>query len=100
MSQLFAINLNHPQHYVHWSIFTVSIANLIIILTMVVIFGLALLLPFPKAKQNQLEPYEPPPKPHDDQPSYIKKQWTYKLRSKLIKIFPPNKLLPEDNRPM
>ncbi|HET9098329.1 MAG TPA: hypothetical protein VFN51_01810 [Candidatus Saccharimonadales bacterium] len=46
------VNLNHPQHYLQWSIFTISIANLIIIATMVIIFGLALVLPFPKGKSE------------------------------------------------
>ncbi len=32
----------------HWSIFYVSVANLVLIAVMVVIFGAALLLPFPK----------------------------------------------------
>src|SRR3974377_1832913 len=42
------INLDQPGTYVHWSIFTVSVANLVLIAVMVVIFGLALVLPFPK----------------------------------------------------
>jgi hypothetical protein len=32
---------------VHWSIFNVSVANLVLIAVMVVIFGVALVLPFP-----------------------------------------------------
>ena len=42
------INLDHPGTYLHWSIFTVSVANLVLIAVMVVIFGAALLLPFPR----------------------------------------------------
>src|SRR5437016_9149965 len=41
------INLDQPGSYLHWSIFTVSVANLVLIAVMVVIFGAALLLPFP-----------------------------------------------------
>ena len=41
------VNLDPPGRYLHWSIFTVSVANLVLIAVMVVIFGLALLLPFP-----------------------------------------------------
>ena len=44
------INLDHPGTYLHWSIFTVSVANLCLIAVMVVIFGAALLLPFPKGR--------------------------------------------------
>ncbi|MHB1782605.1 MAG: cytochrome b N-terminal domain-containing protein [Acidimicrobiales bacterium] len=40
-------DLNGPGRYLHWSIFQVSEANLVLIAAMVVIFGLALLLPFP-----------------------------------------------------
>ena len=32
---------------VHWSVFTVSLANLVLIAVMVLIFAAALLLPFP-----------------------------------------------------
>jgi hypothetical protein len=42
------INLDQPGTYLHWSIFTVSVANLVLIAVMVVIFGLALVLPFPE----------------------------------------------------
>ena len=42
-----AVNLNAPGGYVHWSIFTVSVANLVLICVMVVIFGAALMVPFP-----------------------------------------------------
>ena len=44
------INLDQPGTYVHWSVFTVSVANLVLIAVMVVIFGLALVLPFPKGR--------------------------------------------------
>src|SRR5665213_2102596 len=42
-----AVNLNGPGRYLHWSIFIVSEANLVLIAVMVVIFGAALLIPFP-----------------------------------------------------
>ena len=44
------INLDQPGTYLHWSIFTVSVANLVLIAVMVVIFGVALVLPFPKGR--------------------------------------------------
>ena len=43
-----AIDMNQPGSFLHWSIFTVSVANLVLIAVMVVIFGAALLLPFPR----------------------------------------------------
>ncbi|HXP18656.1 MAG TPA: hypothetical protein VN840_03310, partial [Streptosporangiaceae bacterium] len=42
-----AINLNVPGHYLSWSFIDISLANLIVIAVMVVIFGAALLIPFP-----------------------------------------------------
>ena len=44
------INLDQPGTYLHWSIFTVSVANLVLIAVMVIIFAVALLLPFPRAR--------------------------------------------------
>ncbi len=42
-----AIDLNSPGRYLHWSIFIVSESNLALIAVMVVIFGVALFVPFP-----------------------------------------------------
>ncbi len=42
-----AVNLNGPGRYLHWSIFSVSLANLVLVAVMVVIFGAALLVRFP-----------------------------------------------------
>jgi hypothetical protein len=39
--------LNNPAHYLHWGWIAVSIPNLVVILIMLVVFALALLLPFP-----------------------------------------------------
>jgi len=44
------VNLDHPGHYVHWGVIQLSLANLIVIAVMVVIFIAALLLPFPKGR--------------------------------------------------
>ncbi len=43
-----AVDLNSPGTYVHWSIFDVSLANLVLVAVMVVIFGAALLVRFPE----------------------------------------------------
>ncbi|HUD05407.1 MAG TPA: cytochrome b N-terminal domain-containing protein [Candidatus Saccharimonadales bacterium] len=95
------INLNQPGHYTHWSIFTISVANLVIIAVMVVIFGLALLIPFPKAKKeanealdNQLSPeIDSVSRPHTD--SADSKMWTARVRNFALRILPPGKLLPD-----
>jgi len=41
------INLNGPGAYLHWGVIQLSVANLVVIIVMIVVFGLALLLPFP-----------------------------------------------------
>src|SRR5262250_4013367 len=64
-----AIDLNQPGTYLHWSIFEISVANLVVIAVMVVIFGAALLLPFPRV----LPPKKLLP---DRQPAYVA-SWVY-----------------------
>jgi hypothetical protein len=39
--------MNGVQHYVDWGVLHISVANLIVILLMILIFALAVLLPFP-----------------------------------------------------
>jgi hypothetical protein len=102
-----AVDLSTPGRYLHWSIFTVSVANLVLIAVMVVIFGAALLLPFPKgrvdpahdlaqpgASGGAAEPQAPAgadPVADDDDPS----AWTGRLRRRVVKVLPPHKLLPD-----
>jgi hypothetical protein len=40
-------NLNHPAHTVHWHFFTMSVSNVVVIVLMLVVFALAVLVPFP-----------------------------------------------------
>ena len=40
-------NLNGPAHYVHWHFFQMSVANVIVIGLMIVVFILAIVIPFP-----------------------------------------------------
>lgn len=44
------INLDHPGHYLHWGFFQMSLANFIVIIVMIVVFCLALVVPFPHKK--------------------------------------------------
>ena len=39
--------------YVHWGVFNVSVTNIAIIAVMIVLFVLALFLPFPKAHDDE-----------------------------------------------
>jgi hypothetical protein len=42
-------SLNHPAHTVDWSFIHLSVANVVVIGLMLVVFFLAILLPFPGA---------------------------------------------------
>jgi hypothetical protein len=46
------INLNGSGHYIHWGFIQMSVANLVVIVLMVVVFVLAILLPFPRRKRG------------------------------------------------
>ena len=101
------INLDQPGTYLHWSIFTVSVANLVLIAVMVVIFAAALLLPFPKARTYP--PAEelpaganpgtlagaPGPARTDLGEDEDASMWTYRLRRWALHLLPPGKLLPD-----
>ena len=87
----------------HWSIFDVTVANLVLIAVMVAIFGAALLLPFPKGSARR-----PPPLADsadgsgadaagaaelpDDGTAGL---WTARLRRRALRTLPPAKLLPD-----
>src|SRR6516162_5444812 len=98
MAHPLAIDLNQPGSYLHWSIFYVSVANLVLIAVMVVIFAAALLLPFPKGHPSEPAPAGPvegdlvTAPPLDDQTA---RMWTAKVRRWTLRRLPPNKLLPD-----
>jgi Cytochrome b(N-terminal)/b6/petB len=95
-----AINLNSPGSYLNWSIFTVSVANLVLIAVMVVIFGAALLLPFPGRRKGSGHVSAaaadgtavPDPNFGDDADS---RMWTSRVRRGALRLLPPIKLLPD-----
>jgi hypothetical protein len=94
-----AVNLDQPGRYLHWSIFTVSVANLVLIAVMVVIFGIALLLPFP-AGHTELERVDggrpgavAQAAAGDEEPP--SRMWTARLRRRALALLPPGKLLPD-----
>ncbi|MCW2936487.1 MAG: hypothetical protein JWM19_7449, partial [Actinomycetia bacterium] len=97
--------MNQPGSFLHWSIFYVSVANLVLIAVMVVIFGAALLLPFPKghrwapaavageapdgATGNDAAPVS---EPADDGAAGM---WTAWVRRRALRTLPPGQLLPD-----
>jgi hypothetical protein len=103
------INLDQPGTYLHWSIFTVSVANLVLIAVMVVIFGVALVLPFPKGRiyppASELPAGADPgtlagaPSPGRTRADLGEDEdagmWTSRLRRRALAMLPPGKLLPD-----
>jgi hypothetical protein len=95
-----AVDLNSPGTYINWSIFNVSVANLVLIAVMVVIFGVALVLPFP-GKSAAIVPStaadtgeaEAEPAPPADDPD--SRMWTNRVRRFMLRTLPPHKLLPD-----
>ncbi len=47
------VNLNHPAHVVEWHFIQLSVPNLVVIGLMLVMFALAILLPFPGAAERE-----------------------------------------------
>lgn len=45
-----SVDLNRPGHYLHWGVIQISVANLVVIGIMILLFVLALVLPFPKGR--------------------------------------------------
>ncbi len=46
-------NLNHPAHVVSWHFFSMSVANLIVIAVMLIVFVLAIVIPFPHPPEEE-----------------------------------------------
>src|SRR5271157_5431763 len=93
-----AIDLNQPGSYVNWNIFEISVANLVLIAVMVVIFGVALLLPFPGRHRPNLPPddvTEPDQIPGYKAAQGDEQMWTARFRRWVLRILPPKKLLPD-----
>jgi hypothetical protein len=44
------VDLNRPGHYLHWGVIQISVANLVVIGVMLLVFVLAIVLPFPKGR--------------------------------------------------
>jgi hypothetical protein len=97
--------MNQPGSFVHWSIFDVSVANLVLIAVMVVIFGAALLLPFPRG--HRPEPADTDGRADGGEAAGdaaaasepagdgTARMWTARVRGLALKALPPGKLLPD-----
>src|SRR3984957_11455901 len=99
-----ALTMNQPATFVHWSIFDVTVANLVLIAVMVAIFGAALLLPFPTGRAEAATVADPAvdgtagagvagaAELPDAGPAGL---WTARLRRRALRTLPPAKLLPD-----
>ncbi len=47
------VNLTHPGHYLHWGFIQMSVANAVVILLMVVVFALAVAVPFRAGRRHR-----------------------------------------------
>ncbi|WP_035805736.1 hypothetical protein [Kitasatospora mediocidica] len=47
------IDLDGTGRYVHWGVVQISVANLVVIALMVLVFVLAVLLPFPRGRKRR-----------------------------------------------
>src|SRR5580700_5414052 len=93
-----AINMNQPGSFLHWSIFTVSVANLVLIAVMVIIFGAALLLPFPRGVREEPAAAADGGTDAAGMPAAddgTAGMWTARVRRRALKSLPPGKLLPD-----
>jgi hypothetical protein len=112
LTGLLAVNLNSPGTYVHWNIFSVSVSNLVLILVMVVIFGAALLVPFPHRDHGHVAVGPGAEEPLDQAASLTTFEpvgageaaqeghgdatmWTARVRRLGLRFLPPGKLLPD-----
>src|SRR5215472_13178169 len=93
-----ALDLNGTGTYLHWSFIEISVANLIVIAVMIVVFGAALLIQFPHKAGADLPPVEP----KDDLTATAaaplagdERMWTARVRTRAAKLLPPGKLLPD-----
>jgi len=94
-------SLNSPGTYLHWNIFYVSLANLVLIAVMVVIFAAALLLPFPRLRRHpdqgsaELVPDGVSETSLAAAASPDADMWTARVRNRALRLLPPGKLLPD-----
>jgi hypothetical protein len=99
------VDLNAPGRYLHWSIITVSLANLVLVAVMVVLFGAALLVRFPRSEAEDTSGETQGADPEAvamavaDSAGVIsseeRRMWTARIRHTALRLLPPSTLLPD-----
>jgi hypothetical protein len=79
--------------YVHWGVIQISLTNLLIIAGMLVLFGLALVVPFPGRRSDVRPPV--PLRPPAAPPETGATSWTAALRRRLSRTVPEGQWLPD-----
>ncbi len=88
------VDLSGPGRYLHWSVFTISLANLVVIVVMLGIFLAALLLPFSPGVAEEQAPAEPRPG-SGAEPAGRGGSWVGRVRRFAVRWLPPERLLPD-----
>ncbi len=104
------VNLNHHDIYLHWGFILVSLANFLVIVAMLVLFALAIMVPFVHSRKkpapsatNDAAPDNLVQGSHAGQPAGSRQNedpasagmWTAAIRKLWLRRLPPDKLLPD-----
>lgn len=105
------VNLNPPDHYFHWGFILISLANLLVIGSMVLLFLLALVVPFVHSRRARSHdaaaapdaplPAHPPSTTARHASSATEPDgadaglWTARVRRAWLRRLPPDKMLPD-----
>jgi hypothetical protein len=94
-------NLSSPGSYLNWHFISISVANFALIIAMLIIFGLALLIPFPDHKTSLKfeDPYDESVDVNNSDEGEAdaedKKLLTFKMRKAIRSNLPLDKLVPD-----
>ncbi len=86
------VDLNHPDTYVHWGFILISVANLVVIVVLVVLFIAAIGLPFLKGRSIGRKAFHAPT---NHESTMEGEGWTARSRYLGLRYLPPEKLLPD-----
>lgn len=98
------VNLSHHDHYFHLGFIVISLANLLVIVAMLVLFVLAILLPFVHGRRGPSPAPGAPAQPGQDvkparsagtRDESTRGLWTAAVRRAGLRLLPPEKLLPD-----
>jgi hypothetical protein len=59
--------LSKPAYFLHWGVVQISLANFLVVVAMIVVFALALILPFPHGPRNPHEHSDAQERRDDDE---------------------------------